>query len=76
MMPEKEFRELEPLYEQARREIPTMPVISISTVQRRYMLGYNRAARLLESLADYGVLDYEFATGKYSRPSAGESHGD
>jgi DNA segregation ATPase FtsK/SpoIIIE-like protein len=75
-MTEDEFRELEPMYEQAKKEVPLMPSITISAVQRRYRFGYNRAAHLLERLAQYGVLDYEFKTGRYTRaPSAGDEHG-
>lgn len=42
-MTEEEYRELEPLYEQAKQEIPTWGSITISTVRRSYRLGYNRA---------------------------------
>jgi DNA segregation ATPase FtsK/SpoIIIE-like protein len=63
---EAEFRELEPLYDQARREIPALPSISITAVQRLYRLGYNRAARLREALAQYGVVDYDQMTGAFT----------
>lgn len=69
-MIEQEYRELEPLYDRAKAEIPTWDSISITRVQRTYMWGYNRAARLLESLAEYGVLDYDRMTGKYSAKHA------
>lgn len=64
-MTEQEYRELEPLYDQAKKEVPLMDVISISRVQRVYFWGYNRAARLLEQLALAGVLLYDNRTGKY-----------
>lgn len=68
-MPEKDYRELEPLYDQAKKEIPLMPVISISSVQRVYRWGYNRAARLLEQLESAGVVSQDKITGKWRLPS-------
>jgi len=64
---EQEYRELEPLYDQAKAEIPTWPHINITRVQRKYTLGYNRAARLLENLAEYGALTYNKHDGTYRR---------
>ena len=70
-IPEDEYRELESLYTQAKAEIPLMERISISTVQRRYKLGYNRAARLLEQLCSAGALQWNSVTGAY-RPAQSE----
>lgn len=64
-MTEQEYRELEPLYDQLKAEVPTWDSISITRVQRTYRFGYNRAARLLENLAEYGVLTYNKHTGQY-----------
>lgn len=69
-MPEAEYSELEPLYQQAKAEVPLMERIAISTVQRRYMLGYNRAARLLEQLCSCGALQWNRVTGAYRARSA------
>ena len=71
-MTEQEYRELEPMYDKAKAEVPRWDFISISRVQREYMWGYNRAARLLENLAEYGVLQRNNQTGAYSRaPTVG-----
>jgi DNA segregation ATPase FtsK/SpoIIIE-like protein len=75
-MTEEEFRELEPMYEQAKTEIPLMPSITISSVQRQYRFGYNRAAHMLERLAQYGVLNYDRRTGAYSRATVGGEHAE
>jgi len=66
-MTEQEYRELEPLYDQAKAEIPSWDSISITRVQRTYTFGYNRAARLLENLAEYGVLTWDKRTGQFRR---------
>lgn len=64
-MTEEEYRALEPLYDEAKREIPTWERISQSAVQRRFRLGFNRAQRLLETLVDAGVLRYNPMNGRY-----------
>jgi DNA segregation ATPase FtsK/SpoIIIE-like protein len=67
-MTEQEYSELEPLYQQAKIELPhRLSKISVSGVQRLYMIGYNRASRLLEHLAEHGHLAYDRLTGAYSR---------
>lgn len=63
---EEEYRALEPLYDEAKREIPTWDRISLSAVQRRYRLGYNRAQRLLETLTSAGVLHWNSTTGAFT----------
>jgi DNA segregation ATPase FtsK/SpoIIIE-like protein len=65
-MTEQQYSELEPLYEMAKTDIPSWDVISINSVQRRYQLGYNRAARLLETLAEHGHLRWDKRTGAFS----------
>ncbi len=65
-MTEEEYRELEPLYERAKQEIPTWGSITISNVQRHYRLGYNRAQRMLEALVEAGVLRWNHVTGAYT----------
>ena len=61
-----DYREIEPMYDQLRTEIPHLGNISLSQVQRVYRFGYNRAARIMEHLADEGVLHWDQTTGKYS----------
>ena len=68
-MTEDEYRELEPMYDTAKREVPTWDAISTSRVQRTYTFGYNRASRLLEHLVEYGVIKYDRMTGRYSSVS-------
>jgi DNA segregation ATPase FtsK/SpoIIIE-like protein len=63
---EAEYNALEPLYAQAQMEVPALPHITTSAVQRLYMIGYNRAARLLEHLAEHGFLKRDQYTGAYS----------
>lgn len=76
-MNEQEYNELEPLYEQAKIELPLrLSHVSVTGVQRLYMIGYNRASRLLEALAEHGHLKYNAATGAYSHaPTRGDSNG-
>lgn len=72
-MAEADYRELEPLYEQAKQEVPLMNHIGVSAIQRKYRLGYNRAARLLEQLCAAGVLEWNRITGAYRRAQNGDS---
>jgi DNA segregation ATPase FtsK/SpoIIIE-like protein len=67
MMELEEFKELEPLYSQAAEFAKSEPTISISKMQRKFMIGYNRAARLCERLAVDGVLVFNNLTGGYAR---------
>lgn len=77
-MNEQEYSELEPLYQQAKIEVPhRLSNITTLGVQRLYMIGYNRASRLLERLAEHGHLSYDQFTGKYSRlPTTGNVDGN
>lgn len=68
-MTEAEYSEIEPHYEDAKTLVPTWEVITTQAVQRHFMWGYNRACRLLETLAEHGHLSWDNKTGKYSRPS-------
>lgn len=63
----KEFKAVEPLYEQAVEFAKSEATIGISKVQRKFQIGYNRAARLLERLAEDGVLIRNNMTGSYRR---------
>lgn len=64
----EEFKELEPLYAQMQEFALAEPTISISRLQRKFMIGYNRAARMLEQLVEVGVLRRNNMTGAFSRP--------
>lgn len=68
----EEFKELEPLYSQAAEFAKSEPTISISKMQRKFMIGYNRAARLCERLAVDGVLVFNNTTGAFRRAPDGE----
>ena len=66
MKPE-EFRELEPLYEQGKEFCYGHSTMSISKMQAHLRIGYNRAARLCEQLAEDGVLAFDRDTGAWTR---------
>ena len=65
-MTENEYRECEPLYDDAKATIPTWKRISVAAVQRHYRWGYNRASRMLEQLAEVGALNWNKVTGAYT----------
>lgn len=44
------------LYEEAKALVVEMQTASISLLQRRFRIGYNRAARLVDELEDHGVI--------------------
>lgn len=44
------------LYEQAKALVVEMQTASISLLQRRFRIGYNRAARLVDELEEHGVI--------------------
>lgn len=69
----EEFKEMEPLYAQMVEFVTAEPTTSISRMQRHFMIGYNRSARMLEHLVELGILKQDRMTGAFSRsPSAGE----
>jgi len=55
--------ELDPLYEDAKNVILTDKKTSISYLQRKLQIGYNRSARVIEQLEDMGVLSSPNAKG-------------
>ena len=51
-----EFVELDPLFEEAKKIVLTDRKTSISYLQRKLQIGYNKAARLVEQLEQQGIL--------------------
>lgn len=51
-----ESSELDPLYDQAVEAIIRSRRVSISSIQRRFKIGYNRAARIVEAMERAGVV--------------------
>lgn len=60
---EEQATELDPLYEQAATLVVNEQRVSISLVQRHLRIGYNRAARLVESLEKNGVVSAQGVDG-------------
>ncbi len=56
--------ESDPLYDQAVRKILEDKRPSTSYIQRRFNIGYNRAANLLEAMEDAGIISKPNASGK------------
>ena len=50
------YEELDPLYEEAKNVVLTDRKTSISYLQRKLQIGYNRSARVIEQLENEGVL--------------------
>ena len=50
------YEELDPLYDEAKNVIITDRKTSISYLQRKLQIGYNRSARVIEQLENEGVL--------------------
>jgi len=48
--------EVDPLYDQALRIVTETRRASISSIQRRLKVGYNRAARMVEMMEEQGVV--------------------
>lgn len=59
----EENQELDPLYDQAVRIVTETRRASISNVQRRLKIGYNRAARILEEMEHAGIVSSMQANG-------------
>jgi S-DNA-T family DNA segregation ATPase FtsK/SpoIIIE len=56
--------ELDPLFEQAKQVVMTDKKTSISYLQRKLQIGYNRSANLIEQLEQMGVLSAPNAKGQ------------
>lgn len=57
------YEELDPLYEEAKSVVLTDRKTSISYLQRKLQIGYNRSARVIEQLENEGVLSPPNAKG-------------
>ena len=57
------YEELDPLYEEAKSVVLTDRKTSISYLQRKLQIGYNRSARVVEQLEQEGVLSAPNAKG-------------
>ena len=57
------YEELDPLYEEAKNVVLTDKKTSISYLQRKLQIGYNRSARVIEQLESEGVLSTPNAKG-------------
>ncbi len=55
--------EIDPLYEEAKQIVLSEKKTSISYLQRRLQIGYNRSARVIEQLEDSGILSAPNAKG-------------
>ncbi|KAL0263835.1 UNVERIFIED_CONTAM: hypothetical protein PYX00_011135 [Menopon gallinae] len=55
---------LDELYDEVVNLIKQEQKVSTSYIQRRFQIGYNRAARIIESLEENGVISKASATGK------------
>jgi DNA segregation ATPase FtsK/SpoIIIE-like protein len=63
----QEFKDLEPLHAQAVEFASAEPSMCVSKMQRQFRIGYNRAARLCERLAEDGVLVFNRTTFSWKR---------
>lgn len=66
----EEFKAIEPLYSQAAEFALSEPTMSISKMQRKFTLGYNRAVRLCERLAEDGILIFNNVAGGWRRAAS------
>ncbi len=57
------YEELDPLYEDAKNVVLTDKKTSISYLQRKLQIGYNRSARVIEQLEKEGILSVPNAKG-------------
>jgi DNA segregation ATPase FtsK/SpoIIIE-like protein len=71
MLTLEEFKDCEPLYAEAAEFAKSESTMSISKMQRKLRLGYNRAARLCERLQADGVLIFNNMEGGWSRAPNG-----
>ena len=55
-MPMKVTFQRDPLFDEVKKYVQQQKMASCSMIQRRFMLGFNRAGRILEQLEEAGVI--------------------
>lgn len=55
-MPMKVTFQRDPIFEDAKKFVQQQKFVSCSMIQRKFMLGFNRAGRILEQLEEAGVI--------------------
>jgi DNA segregation ATPase FtsK/SpoIIIE-like protein len=58
-MTDDELKALEPLYADAAEFAKSEATMSISKMQKRFKIGYNRASRICERLSNEGILIFD-----------------
>ena len=48
--------ERDPLFEEIARTVANSETVSISALQRKYCIGYNRASRIVDQLCEAGIV--------------------
>lgn len=69
------MNEPDPLYPQALDFAKAEPTMTVSKMQRRLQLGYNRAARLCEQIEINGHLARDNRQGGWKRANQGSTNG-
>lgn len=54
----------DPLYDQAVEITKARRTVSISAIQRALMIGYNRAARMIERMEEDGIISHLDSSGR------------
>ena len=48
--------ERDPLFEEIARMVVNSDAVSVSALQRKYMIGYNRVSRIVDQLCEAGIV--------------------
>ena len=48
--------ERDPLFEEIARLVVNSDTVSVSALQRKYMIGYNRVSRIVDQLCEAGIV--------------------
>lgn len=54
------------MYEEAVRLAKKKRTTSVSDIQRKFKIGYNRACSIIEKMKEMGVIDLEYKNGSYA----------